>query len=175
MVSFPCGAGRDFLTAEGGGFKRDGLNGLVQAARGIGGLVPPAEGAVGVPAVLGDVGDEGLLPRGQLRWLGSEGGGQFVALDGEGVDGASEVAGDEEFELGVGEEAVLRARVLAESWFSAEPSLLNRMPKSPPSGEPSRSVIFTAECQLSSSGKPEVGMRSELRRQRYWKFSDWLV
>ena len=66
----------------------------------------------GVPAVLGELGDEGLLPLGQLRWLGNEGGGQRVALDEEGVDGASEVAGDEQFELGVGEEAVLRARVL---------------------------------------------------------------
>ncbi len=72
-------------------------------------------GAVGVPAVLGELGDEGLLPLGQIRWLGSEGCEpvvSFVALGEEGVDGASEVAGDEEFELGVGEEAVLRARVL---------------------------------------------------------------
>ena len=100
------------LPGEDGDFKLDGLDGLLQAARGIGGLVPLAEGAVGVPAVLGELGDEGLLPLGQLRWLGSEGGGQRVALDEEGVDGASEVAGDEEFELGVGEEPVLRARVL---------------------------------------------------------------
>jgi len=100
------------LPGEDGDFKLYGLDGLLQAARGIGGLVPLAEGAVGVPAVLGELGDEGLLPLGKLRWLGCEGGGQNVALDEEGVDGASEVAGDEEFELGVGEEAVLRARVL---------------------------------------------------------------
>lgn len=48
----------------------------------------------------------------QLRRLGSEGGVQLVALDEESVDGASEVASDEEIELGVGEKAVLRARVL---------------------------------------------------------------
>ena len=100
------------LPGEDGDFKLDGLDGLLQAACGIGGLVPLAEGAVGVPAVLGELGDEGLLPLGQLRWLGCEGGGQRVALNEEGVDGASEVAGNEEFELGVGEEAVLRARVL---------------------------------------------------------------
>ncbi len=62
--------------------------------------------------VHGELGDEGLLPLRQLRWLGGGGGGQLVALNKEGVDGASEVACDEEFELGVGEEAVLRARVL---------------------------------------------------------------
>jgi len=55
---------------------------------------------------------EGLLPLGQLRWLGSEGGGQRVALNEKGVDGATGVAGDEEFELCAGEEAVLCERVL---------------------------------------------------------------
>ena len=75
-------------------------------------VIRTLQGAVGVPTVLGELGDEGLLPLGQFRWLGSEGGGQLVALNEEDVDGASEVAGDEEFELGVGEEAVLRARVL---------------------------------------------------------------
>ena len=103
------------LPGKDGDFKLDGLDGLLQAACGIGGLVPLAKGAVGVLAVLGELSDEGLLPLGQFRWLGSEGGEpvvSFVAFDEEGVDGASEVAGDEEFELGVGEEAVLRAWVL---------------------------------------------------------------
>lgn len=58
---------------EDGDFKLDGLDGLLQAVRRIGGLVPQAEGAVGVPAVLSELGDEGLLPLGQLRWLGREG------------------------------------------------------------------------------------------------------
>lgn len=40
------------LPGEDGDFKLDGFDGLLQAARGIGGLVPPAKGAVGVPAVL---------------------------------------------------------------------------------------------------------------------------
>ena len=69
------------LPCEDGDFKLDGLDGLLQAARGIGGLVPLAEGAVGVPAVLGELGDEGLLPLGQLRWLGGEGGEERVAQD----------------------------------------------------------------------------------------------
>lgn len=46
-------------------------------------------GAVGVPAVLSELGDEGLLPLGQLRWLGSEDGGQLTARNEEGVDGAA--------------------------------------------------------------------------------------
>lgn len=101
-----------WLPGEYGDFKLDSFKDLLQSTRGIGGLVPLAEGAVGVSSLFGELADEGLLSLGQIRWLGSEVGGQLIALNEEGVDGASEVAGDEEFELGVGKEVVLRARVL---------------------------------------------------------------
>lgn len=101
------------LPGEDGNFNLDGLDGLLQAARGIGGLVPLAERAVGVcRAAFCELGDEGLLPLGEFGGFGTECRGRLVALDEEGVDGPSEVAGDEELELGVGEESVLRARVL---------------------------------------------------------------
>ncbi|MDZ4789080.1 MAG: hypothetical protein SH807_09075 [Blastochloris sp.] len=67
-------------------FKLDGLNGLLQAGSGIGGLVPQAEGALGVPAVLGELGDECLLRLGDFGAFGSEGGAQIIVLNEKGVD-----------------------------------------------------------------------------------------
>ena len=87
------------------------MDDVFESTGGLLGDLPVGEGAVGVAGVGREVGDEFLLALGEVRRLGREVGEQIAFFDEEGVDAAGKVAGDEEFELGVGEDAVFGAWV----------------------------------------------------------------